>query len=320
MVYRPTARVLTVLDLLQTHGSMTGVELARRLEVDTRTIRRYITTLQDMGIPIESEPGRYGGYTLRPGFKLPPLMFSDDEVMVLTLGLLMARRFGLSGAGASVESALAKIERVLPLGLRQQHRALQEAWLLDDSGRDERLVETDRVTTFSVASQQQKQVRLVYESKGEHTERVIDPYGVVYHHQGRWYVVGYCHLRDDLRIFRLDRVTSAQQLDSAWAVPPPPDFDAVEYLLLSFGWIVDRWDIDVLLDMPLEEAREQIPHGLARLTQDGDRVRLHASLHDLDYFARQLIRLGCPFEIVQPPELGDALLAIADEIQNYVLL
>src|SRR5438128_1333849 len=122
MVYRPTARVLSVLELLQTHGQLTGQELANRLEVDVRTVRRYITTLQDIGIPIEAEIGRYGGYALHPGFKLPPLMFTDEEVLVLTLGLLLARRSRLAGAGAAVESALAKVERVLPLRLREQLR------------------------------------------------------------------------------------------------------------------------------------------------------------------------------------------------------
>ncbi len=92
MVYRPTARVLTVLELLQARGRMTGAALAERLEVDVRTVRKYVETLQDLGIPVEAERGRYGGYRLRPGFKLPPLMLNDDEALAITLGLLAARR------------------------------------------------------------------------------------------------------------------------------------------------------------------------------------------------------------------------------------
>src|SRR3712207_4792248 len=97
-MYRPSTRVLTVLELLQSYGRMTGPELAERLEVNVRTARRYITMLQDLGIPIEAERGRYGAYRLRPGFKLPPMMFTEDEALALTLGLLAARQIGLAAA------------------------------------------------------------------------------------------------------------------------------------------------------------------------------------------------------------------------------
>src|SRR5215475_11976969 len=96
MVYRPTARVLTVLELLQAHGRMTGGELARRLEVDIRTVRNYVQTLVDLGIPVEAERGRYGAYRLRAGYKLPPLIFTEDESLALTLSLLLARQSGLA--------------------------------------------------------------------------------------------------------------------------------------------------------------------------------------------------------------------------------
>src|SRR2546421_8641317 len=109
MVYHPTARALSVLELLQAHRQISGAELAERLEVDVRTIRRYIMILQDIGIPIESEPGRFGGYGLMPGFKLPPLMFTDEEVITLIYGLLMARQSTLSGGNTAVEKGLPKI-------------------------------------------------------------------------------------------------------------------------------------------------------------------------------------------------------------------
>ncbi|HJZ49553.1 MAG TPA: HTH domain-containing protein, partial [Roseiflexaceae bacterium] len=117
-MYHPTTRVLTVLELLQAHESISGPQLAARLEVNIRTVRHYITLLQDLGIPIEAERGRQGGYRLRPGFKLPPLMFTEDEALALTLGLLAARRMGLAAAAPAVEGALAKVERVMPATLR----------------------------------------------------------------------------------------------------------------------------------------------------------------------------------------------------------
>src|SRR5215472_457095 len=118
VVYRPTARVLTVLELLQSHGRMTGAELARRLEVNIRTVRDYVMTLQDLGIPVEAERGRYGAYHLRPGYKLPPLIFTEDESLALTLELLLARETGLAQTSPAIESVLAKIERVLPQATR----------------------------------------------------------------------------------------------------------------------------------------------------------------------------------------------------------
>jgi predicted DNA-binding transcriptional regulator YafY len=307
MVYRPTARVLSVLELLQTHGQLTGIELARRLEVDSRTVRRYVVTLQDMGVPIDSEPGRYGGYALRPGYKLPPLMFTDDEVLMLTLGLMMARRSGVAGAGVAVESALAKIERVLPVGLRERLRALQEVMHVEDDLQSEPPVDANLVGMLTMASRNGVQVRLTY---GD-TVRVIDPYGVV-NHQGRWYAVAYCHLREGMRVFRLDRAQVAELLESSFE--PPADFDPVAYMLSSFEAIPDLWDVEVRLKMPVDDVRRMIPRAYATLTPDGDGTRLRASIDDLDVMARELIRLGCPMEIVSPQELRETFLRIAEEI------
>src|SRR5437870_3654355 len=126
-MYSPTLRLLTILELLQSYGQMSGKELAQRLEVDARTVRRYMVMLQDMGIPIESERGPYGTYQLRRGYKLPPLMFTDAEAIALTLGLLAIREFRFPVDMAAVEGALVKTERVLPEKLFQQVRGLQEA-------------------------------------------------------------------------------------------------------------------------------------------------------------------------------------------------
>src|SRR6266480_2083303 len=130
-MYFPATRVLTVLELLQSRQRISGPELAERLEVDTRTVRRYIMMLQDLGVPVEAERGRYGSYRLRPGFKLPPLMFTDDEALALTLGLLAARKMGLAVAAPAVEGALAKIERVLPTTLRTRVQAVEETLIFD---------------------------------------------------------------------------------------------------------------------------------------------------------------------------------------------
>src|SRR5258708_19197010 len=120
---RPTTRVLAVLELLQTHGRMSGAELARRIEVDGRTVRRYISMLEELGIPITAERGRDGAYMLVAGFKLPPMMFTDDEALALSVGLLAARGLGLADAAPAVASAQAKLERVMPASLKRRGRA-----------------------------------------------------------------------------------------------------------------------------------------------------------------------------------------------------
>lgn len=310
MVYHPTSRVLSVLELLQTYRQMSGPDLAARLEVEVRTIRRYISTLQDMGIPIEAEIGRYGGYALRPGFKLPPLMFTDDEVLALTLGLLLTRQTALTGMTPTVESALAKIERVLPFGLRERFRALVESMQLDRPLYDI-AVEGSVIATLSLASRNCRQVIMRYNTPGDQTERTFDPYGVACL-QGYWYTVGYCHLREAIRVFRLDRIVALEPLETVFT--PPATFDILDYLLTSFEAIADQWTVEVLLDTALEQAHSRIPRTYATLVQDGEQVRMRSSVGDLHEMARILIGLGCTVTIVQPPELRTAFLDIAQAI------
>src|SRR5215212_6801008 len=126
-MYSPTTRLLTILEMLQSRKNISGTEMARRLEVDVRTVRRYIVMLQDMGIPVETERGPYGSYQLQRGYKLPPLMYTDSEAIALTLGLLAIREFRFPVDVAAVEGALAKTERVMPEKLLRQARGLQEA-------------------------------------------------------------------------------------------------------------------------------------------------------------------------------------------------
>ena len=156
-MYHPTTRVLTVLELLQSHRRMTGAELAQRLEVSVRTLRRYISMLEELGIPIVAERGRYGAYELIAGFKLPPMMFTNDEALALAIGLLAAQRLGLTETAHAVESTRAKLERVMPAELKERLRALSETVLLDlDAGR--MVTSTEVMMTMSRAAQSQRRV------------------------------------------------------------------------------------------------------------------------------------------------------------------
>ena len=309
-MYHPTTRVLTILELLQSHPRLNGPELAARLEVDVRTVRRYIGMLQDLGIPVEAEPGRYGGYTLRAGFRLPPLMFTNDEIVVLTLGLLNARSLGLAEAAPAVESALAKIGRVLPVPVARQLAALQTELTLAGLPRDEK-VDTGVLTTVSLAATFTRPVRLTYDNRGELTERVFEPYGVV-HLEGRWYTAGYCHLREGIRVFRLDRVRRVE--NEAGSFVRPAGFDTLAYLIESIATIPDRWDIEVELALPLEAVRSRMPPTLATLEAKGEHTIFRSTFNDLDWLARFLVGLGGKIRVVRPAELRAAFQRLALEL------
>src|SRR5262245_33014705 len=169
-MYYPTTRVLTILELLQARTSLSGAELAARLEVDRRTVRRYITMLQDLGIPIEATRGPYGGYRIRPGFKLPPLMLTDDEALAVTLSLIAARRQGVAADALAIEGALAKIERVLPESLRGRLQAVQAVVSFSPSPPQPQ-PHGEILMCLSTAAQQTRRVHLHYQSRGEETTR-----------------------------------------------------------------------------------------------------------------------------------------------------
>jgi predicted DNA-binding transcriptional regulator YafY len=310
-MYFPATRVLTVLELLQSRQHISGPELATRLEVDTRTVRRYITMLQDLGVPVEAERGRYGSYRLRPGFKLPPLMFTDDEALALTLGLLAGRKMGLTVAAPAVEGALAKIERVLPATLRARVQAVQETLVFDVTA-STTIPDNAVVVTLCAAAQQEKRVEMCYRNwnSSEETRRVVDPYGLVYR-SGLWYMIGYCHLRADLRTFRLDRIGSTEMREESFT--RPPDFDCLAHLLQSLPKTPGTWYVDVLLETTLEHARRVVPPALALLEEDERGVSFRCYVQDLDWIAYVLLGLDCSLVVRQPPELRDALRRLAQE-------
>lgn len=310
-MYFPTTRVLTILELLQSRQHLSGPELAERLEVNTRTVRRYITMLQDLGIPVEAERGRHGSYRLRPGFKLPPLMFTEDEALALTLGLLAARKLGLTAAAPAVEGALAKIERVLPLALRERVQAVQETLILDFT-RTGPTPGSEVVVTLCAAAQQQRRVWMSYSSwQGETTDRTVDIYGIVYR-SGFWYAAGYCHLRAGIRVFRLDRILQAELRDETFE--RPADFDSLGYVMSSLANTPTTWAVEVLLETTLDEAQQYVPPVIATLEQASDGVMLRCSVGQLEWIAHFLSGLSFPFIVYQPKELRDELQKLSARI------
>ena len=300
-----------MLELLQDRASVGGRELSERLEVDPRTVRRYATRLAELGIPVEAERGRGGGYRLRPGYKLPPLMLTDEEATAIVLGLVAAQQFGLATAAPAVDGALAKLRRVLPTTLRERALALEETLGFTYTKRDRPAPATEHVLTLAEAIRRRRRVRLHYtNTSGERSQREVDPYGLVFH-AGRWYLAAQDHLRGALRTFRVDRIESARQLRAA--APPPQGFDAVDHVTRSLARAPWGFEVEVLLEQTtLEAVRRRFPPTFAELEERGEgEVLLHAQADSLDWMARQLASIGCPFIVLRPPELRSEVRALA---------
>ncbi|WP_240809930.1 YafY family protein [Actinomadura sp. WMMA1423] len=295
----PTTRVLAMLELLQANPRMGGPELARRLGVDERTVRRYAARLEDLGVPVVAERGRYGGYRLMPGYKLPPLMLTDDEAAAVVLGLLAGLRVGLPGQ--ATESALAKVQRVLPAALRDRVQALRETLGFTLAARDPAAPDTGTVLTLAAAARQRRRVRVRYRSwQGAETERDLDPYGLVFH-SGRWYVTGHDHRSREIRTFRVDRVAAAEPGDARFE--PPDGLDPVQHVTRSLARVPYAHEVEVLLETTLAEARRRIPATTATLAETAGGVVMTTRAERLDGMALMLAGLGFPFAIRRPEEL-----------------
>ena len=316
MATSPTTRVLTVLELLQAHGALSGPELARRLDVDGRTLRRYIRKLEDLGLPVLAERGRYGAYRLMPGFKLPPLMFSDDEALALALGLLAARRLGLAASAPAVESARAKLERVMPRSLQRRVQAVGRTVQIDLA---RTAAEADQSTLLALgtAAHARQRVHLAYRAaSGAATERAFDTYGLAWR-GGCWYAVGLCHLRHVLRSLRVDRIAQVTLLPASFGVPE--DFDAIQHLALGLASLPRAHAVQVLLHTDLDTARGELFEAIGLFQPHERGVLLHSQVDDLDWYARQLASLSCSFEVIDPPALRQAVHACGTRLQALAL-
>lgn len=300
----PTTRILALLDLLQSQPRLSGAELAECLEVDRRTVRRYITILEDLGIPVTTEQGRYGGYMLVPGFKLPPLMFTDEEAMIIAMGLLAVRESAVLQAGPALESVQAKLERVLPPPLKHRVRAIRENTRLV-LRRGNRPEQRESLLALTEAAELRQTVSMHYRSReGEQMHRHIDPYGLVFR-WGNWYVSGYCHLRRDLRTFRLDRLADVQLLNQHFE--RPANFNAAEHLQESMENAWNRYEVEVLLHTDISNVSEYMCHMEALLKQQENGLLLTTHTDSYQWFAWWLMQLPFNFTIIGPEGLKDAM-------------
>ncbi|HEY7022603.1 MAG TPA: YafY family protein [Ktedonobacterales bacterium] len=312
-MYYSTSRVLAVLDLLQNHGRMRGEEIAARLEVDVRTVRRYTLILRERGIPVEMKRGRHGGYSLPAGYR-QPLALTKEEALALTYGLLGAGQQALGLDERDAARTLRKVTRVLPSATRELIGALDGAVTFATPQSPNATGEAPEcLGTLVQAIQARHRLRIAYRAQsGDRSERDVDPYQVVYR-AGRWYLVGYCHLRNDLRVFRLDHIQHPQALDETFTPQTVDAVAAVERAIAQAPW---RWEFAVLADASVETLRSRMPATTATLHPQPDRlVLLRGYADDLDILACTLAGLRCPLVILRPDELRDAFRALADRLR-----
>ncbi|MEU9604906.1 transcriptional regulator [Streptomyces sp. NPDC048057] len=305
----PLTRVLTLLELLQSSPQLTGTELADRLGTDVRTVRRYVTHLRDLGIPVQAERGRHGGYRLARGYRMPPLVLTNDEALAVVLGLLAAERLGMGTTVLAGAGARAKIERVLPDALREPLTAMRETLSFTANAVSAHAPESGVLLALAQASRAMSTVGITHQSwRQDQTDRDIDPYGVVFH-TGRWYVVGHDHLRDDLRTFRIDRIASVNPRTKAFTVPD--GFDPVAHLTSTLAQGPYRWHVEVTVHGPLDEIARRLSGAAVTLAARPVGVLMQARADRLDGMAHLLASLEWPFTIHEPDELRGALRDLA---------
>ena len=299
-MYDPIMRVLTVLEILQAREYVSGAELAKRLEVNPRTVQRYIARLQDLCIPVESTRGVGGAYRLKPGFRLPPMMFTDEEAFALTLGLRALRHLGLVAFAPATEGAAAKLGRVLPETLRDSANAVEEVvavepgpWVISTSA--------ESLIRLCMAVRMRRRVSFHYESHDRSSSRREgEPYGIV-HMDGRWYVVGRCRMREALRTFRLDRISELEVSDQTF--DRPAAFDAKAYLQRSMPFVQAGFSIEVWLNLPINKARSHFALHRVMMEDENGGTTLRCARENLEPFAAMLLTLGCSIVVRQPREL-----------------
>ncbi|RSN64839.1 helix-turn-helix transcriptional regulator [Actinomadura sp. WAC 06369] len=323
---RPTTRVLTLLELLQSGGTRTVAELADRLGVEGRTVRRYVDHLIDLDVPVESVRGRYGGYRLAPGYRLPPLMFSDDEALAVLLGLVAGRRSGLTTAQETAgETAAAKIRRVLPERVARRFDTVRESLAFTEPPGASGTPDPEVLLTVADAVRHRRPVSIRYTDRdGRRSDRTLHAYGIVAH-AGRWYVTGRDARIGEDRTFRLDRIADARTLPGSFEAPAAPA--PAERLLTSFAAAEYRHTVTLRIHGTVEQIRTRLPATIATIEEHdpatgeresaGERwLRVRLRVERLDWLPPVLASLDRPFAIERPDELRDLVAALAERLAS----
>ena len=297
-----SARLLRLLSLLQARESWAGADLAERLEVTGRTLRRDVDRLRSLGYPVHSTSGTAGGYKLGAGASLPPLLLDDDEAVAVAVGLQIAAGGSVAEIEEASTRALAKLEQVLPRRLRRRLAALRSSIVrLADAGPT---VKMGDVSSLSSACSERRELRFVYRDfKGASTTRTVEPHRIVYT-GARWYLVAWDRDRNDWRTFRIDRVDAPAATGAHFLPRSSPDDDVGAYVKRGVAAVAHKHRAIVLLHAPLADIRERIPSLAGQLEAvDESTCLLHSGALSLEALLAWIASIGVDFDVREPPEL-----------------
>lgn len=297
-----STRLLRLLGLLQSRRHWSGPQLAERLEVETRTVRRDIERLRRLGYPVDATPGVAGGYRLRAGTTLPPLLLDDEEAVAIAVGLRTAVRGGIAGIGETSVRALSKLEALLPDRVHRRVHAVGTATVPYPASGP--LVDPEVLLAIATGSRDHEALRFSYRSHdGELSRRLVQPHGLV-HTGRRWYLVAWDTARADWRTFRVDRIAGVPRPDRRFEPREPPAADLAAWVARGVSTARDRYQARVILHVPLHEVAPRVPHDVGTLEPiDDQRCLLHTGSDWLDGLAVYIANIGVEFEIAEPPEL-----------------
>ena len=309
-----SSRLLTLLSLLQGRRDWPGNELAERLEVSPRTIRRDIERLRELGYPVDSITGPAGGYQLRAGSAMPPLLLDDDEAIAIAVGLRTAAGAAVTGIEETSVRALVKLEQVLPAHLRRRVRALQTSTAMLATPGEVTPADPQHLTVIAGACREHERLRFTYQARDDtQTRREVEPDSLV-NAGRRWYLVAWDCGRSAWRTFRLDRMSRPASTGVRFNPRKLPTKDAAAYVERSLRSAPSRYDARVTVHAPAAELRKRRWVG-GDIEPDGrDRCTYRTSDDNLDWLAMRVAMLGYEYEVHEPPELVDHLREVGARI------
>ncbi|MDQ3631377.1 MAG: YafY family transcriptional regulator [Actinomycetota bacterium] len=307
-----SGRLLKLLSLLQTRRDWPGEELAGRLEVSGRTIRRDIERLRELGYPVDALTGPAGGYRLKAGTAMPPLLLDDDEAVAIAVGLRTAAGAAVTGIEETSIRALVKLEQVLPNHLRRRVNALQS--VTETLAATGPTVDPGCLTVIAGACRDIQRLRFAYRARdATRSRREVEPHRLVTLGR-RWYLVAWDTRRGDWRTFRVDRIAEPAATGVRFSPRELPEADATAFVLKNLSGAVYRYRARVTLHAPAGEISESRSHPLqGQVTPiDGRTCELRTSDDHLDWLAMRIGMLGVPFEVHEPPELVERMRALGE--------
>jgi predicted DNA-binding transcriptional regulator YafY len=310
-----SSRLLDLLSLLQARRDWPGAELAERLEVSGRTIRRDVGRLRALGYPVESLTGPAGGYRLRAGTAMPPLLLDEEEAIAIVVGLRTAARSSVTGIEETSIRALVKLEQVLPRHLRRRVAALGSATIAGPVTGP--TVDPQHLTTIAAACRDSECLRFDYRSRdGTATRREVEPHSLV-NLGRRWYLVGWDRRREDWRTFRLDRLSRPAAAGRRFTARRLPAKDAAAYVQQNIAGAGSRYEARVTLHAPADEIAKRLPYVAGALEPiDAHRCEYRTSDYDLEWLAIRIAMLGVDVDVHEPRELIAQLNALGRRLRR----